>query len=214
VDVCKAIETVKSSKSVGLDIPGFVVKGCSAVSIPILRHVFNLNPTQQCFPAVWKEAAIVPVCKRGNDASARNYRLISILNNFSKLLEFIIYDHVSHYVKLNPNQHGFTKSKSTVTNFITFLKFMTPIVRSHQADAVYFDISNPFDLVPHNLLLHKLSSFGFSDGYVSWFRSYLSKRHFWVRISGTFSLHFKVTSVCRKALSWCLFFLTYSLMTY
>jgi hypothetical protein len=42
--------------------------------------------------------------------------------------------------------------------------------------------------------LHKLSSFGFSDGYVSWFRSYLTDRQSRVRISGTLSLPFKATS--------------------
>jgi hypothetical protein len=88
--------------------------------------------------------------------------IISTLNNFSKLLEIIIHDHVLLYVKLNPNQLGFTRSKSTVTNLVTFLDFVTPVVRSQrQADAVYFDLYNAFDLVPHNLLLHKLSSFGF-----------------------------------------------------
>jgi hypothetical protein len=72
---------------------------------------------------------------------------------------------------------------------------MTTVDRSQrQADAVYFDLSNAFDLVPHNLLLHKLSSYGLSDGYVSWFRSYLTNRDSRVRISGTLSLPFKVTS--------------------
>jgi hypothetical protein len=157
LDVCKAIRRLKPSKSVGLDdIPGFAIKGCSAIFIPILRHIFNLSLTQQHFPTLWKEAAIVPVFKRGNHAAASNYRPISILNDFSKLPEFIIHNHVLHYVKLNPNQHGFTKSKSTVTNLVTFLDFMTPVVRcQRQADGVYFDLSNAFDLVPHNLLLHK-----------------------------------------------------------
>jgi hypothetical protein len=45
-----------------------------------------------------------------------------------------------------------------------------------QADTVCFDLSKASDLVPHNLLLHKLRSFGFSDDYVSWFRSYLTNR--------------------------------------
>jgi hypothetical protein len=76
-----------------------------------------------------------------------NYRSIYILNNFSKLFEFIIQDHVLHYIKFNPNQHGFTKS--TVTDLAKFLDFMTHIVCGHrQVDAVYFDLSNALDFVP------------------------------------------------------------------
>jgi hypothetical protein len=195
-DVCKAIKRLKPSKTVGLDdIPGFVIKRCSVIFIPTLRHIFNLSLTQQHFPTVWKEAAIVLVFKSGNRASASNYRPISILNNFSKLLELIIHDHVLHYVKLNPSQLDFTKSKSTVYNLVTFLNFTTPVVRSlPQGDAVYFDLSNAFSLVPHKLLLHELSSFGFSDDHVSWFRSYLTNRQSRVRVSGTLSPPFKVTS--------------------
>jgi hypothetical protein len=45
-DVCKAIKRLKPSKSVGLDdIPGFIIKGCSAIFIPILKHIFNLSLT-------------------------------------------------------------------------------------------------------------------------------------------------------------------------
>jgi hypothetical protein len=45
-----------------------------------------------------------------------------------------------------------------------------------------------YNLVPHSLLLHKLSSFGFSDGYVSWLCSYLTNIQFWVWVSSTLSL--------------------------
>jgi hypothetical protein len=72
---------------------------------------------------------------------------------------------------------------------------MTPVVRSqHQYDADYIDLSNAYDLVPHNLLLHKLSSFGFSNGCSSWFHSYLTNKQSEVPISGTISLPFQVTS--------------------
>jgi hypothetical protein len=64
-DVCKAIKRLKPSKCVGLDdIPGFIIKCCSAIFTPILRHIFNLSLAQQYFPAAWKEAAVVPVFKR------------------------------------------------------------------------------------------------------------------------------------------------------
>jgi hypothetical protein len=110
-DVCKAIKRLKPSKSVRLDdIPGFIIKGCSAIFILILGHIFNLSLTQQYFPATWKVAAVVPVFKGGNHAAMSTYRPISILNNFSKLFDFIIHDHVLHYAKYNPNQHDFIRN--------------------------------------------------------------------------------------------------------
>jgi hypothetical protein len=103
--------------------------------------------------------------------------------------------HVSHYAKFNPNQHGFTWTKSTVTNMVTFLNFLTPVVRGQrQADAIYFDLSSAFDLVPHNMLLHILGSFGFSDAYVSWFRSYLTNRRSRLRVCCTLCQTFQVNS--------------------
>jgi hypothetical protein len=102
-EVCKVIKRLKRSKSVGLDdIPDFIIKDCSGIFIPILRHIFNLSLTQQYFPAVWKEAAVVPVYKRGDHAAVSNYRPNSILNIFSKVCEFSIHDHVLHYEYLIP----------------------------------------------------------------------------------------------------------------
>jgi hypothetical protein len=117
------------------------------------------------FPTLWKQAAIIPVPPKGKTTSVSNYRPISLLNNFSKLFEFVIHDRVLHYLKfkLSPHQHGFSKSKSTNTNLVTYLDFISPLVCSQrQVDAIYFDLRNAFDLVPHSLLLlHKLVPLGF-----------------------------------------------------
>jgi hypothetical protein len=109
----------------------------------------------------------------------------------------VIHDHVSHYLKskINPYQHGFSKTKSASTNLVTFVEFITPLVYSQgQADAIYFDLINAFDLVPHSLLLHKLSALGLSGGYVNWFRSYLSGQQSQVRVSGALSSPFEILS--------------------
>jgi hypothetical protein len=79
--------------------------------VRVRRYIFNLSLTQQHFPSAWKESAIVPVLKSGDHASVSNYQPISILNNFSKIFECIIHDHVSQYTKLHPNQHGFSNLK-------------------------------------------------------------------------------------------------------
>jgi hypothetical protein len=197
-DVSKAIKRLRPTKSLGVDdISGFMIKGYTDIFEPVLKHIFNLSLSQQYFPTLRKQAAIVPFFKKGSGASISAYRPISLLNNFSKLFEFVIHDHVSHYlkVKISPYQHGFTKSKSAITNLVTYLDFISPLVGSQtQADAIYFDLSNAFDLVPHSLLLHKLSAFGHSGGYINWFRSYLPNRQSQVRVSGILSSPLEVLS--------------------
>jgi hypothetical protein len=71
---CKAIRRLKLSNSVGLDdIPGFVMKYCSVIFIPVPKYIFNVCLTQQYFSSLWKEAAVVRVYKRGGHASVSNY---------------------------------------------------------------------------------------------------------------------------------------------
>jgi hypothetical protein len=55
-DAIEAINRLKTSTSVGLDdIPGLVIKGCSDAFVPVLKHIFNLSLSQQCFPTPWKQ---------------------------------------------------------------------------------------------------------------------------------------------------------------
>jgi hypothetical protein len=144
-----------------------------------------------------KQAAVVPIFKKGNKALVVNYRPIWILNNFSKIFESIIHDHLSFHFrfKLHPNQQGFLKSKSTATNLVTYLNDVTPSVCSQgQFDTVYFDLSQAFDKVPHDLLLNKLNQFRQSSSYVKWFQSYLLNISSFVRILGKVSSPFSVLS--------------------
>jgi hypothetical protein len=129
-----------------------------------------------------------PCFQKGQSSSVRNYRPIPILNDFSRVFEFIIHDHICLFFfksKLNSCQHGFIKSKSTITNFVTFLDFVTPLVRSQgQVDSIYFAFSNAFGILPHALLLHKLKN----SGYINWCHSYLTDSRVYV-FQAYFLLH-------------------------
>jgi hypothetical protein len=151
-EVSKAVKRLKPSKCVGLDgIPLFNINGCSDIFIPLPTFIFNLSVSSEIFTSLWKETAVVPVFKKGSSAMVRNYRPMSILNNFSKIFEFIIYDHLYCVFKyrLNPSQHGFRKHNSTTTNLITYLNTVMPSVNTQcQTDSVYFDLSNALILFP------------------------------------------------------------------
>jgi hypothetical protein len=130
-------------------------------------------------------------CFQKNFPFHENYRPIAILNNFYKILVFIIYDHVSHFSKskLNLSQLGFITSKSNVINLVTVLDYVTHLVCS-QCQTTIFDFSNAFDILPHALLHHKFSNCGLSSGYLNWFFSYLTNKQPRVHYSGIFSLAF------------------------
>jgi hypothetical protein len=89
-EASKTIKRLRPSKCVGLDdIPSFIIKGCSDVFIPLLTHVFNLSVTCETFPSLWKEIYVVPAFKKGDRTNVKNYRPISILNNFLKYLNLL-----------------------------------------------------------------------------------------------------------------------------
>ena len=53
--------------------------------------------------------------------------------------------------------------------------------------AAFIDLSKAFDSIDHDLLLAKLSGYGFDDGSLRWFTDYLSHRRHHVVLDHTFS---------------------------
>lgn len=63
------------------------------------------------FPLLWKQAAVLPTFKKGNNALVLNYRPILILSSFFKIFESIVHSHLSFIFKckLHADQHDFIK---------------------------------------------------------------------------------------------------------
>jgi hypothetical protein len=147
----------------------------------------------------------VPVFSKANTVSVSNYRPTSLPIHFSTLVEFLIYEQVSHYVKfkLNPCQHGFSKSKFTVTNLVTYLDIIVPLAGfQRQADYINFDLSSEHNAVTHTLLLHKLTAFGLSDGDANWLHSYLTNRQSQVHVSEIVSSLLMYSLIFLRDLLW------------
>ena len=67
---------------------------------------------------------MVPIFKKESKGDKNNYRSVSLTSIVGKLLESIIRDQVQKFLDENKliysSQHGFTKGKSRLTNFIEF----------------------------------------------------------------------------------------------
>ena len=90
--------------------------------IPIakfLRKTFNSCLELGFFPDDLKIAEVIPVFKKGNPAEATNYRPISILSQFSKIFEKLLFIRIINYFEkydflLSKDQYGFRKNSSTM----------------------------------------------------------------------------------------------------
>ncbi|KAH0822373.1 hypothetical protein GEV33_000418 [Tenebrio molitor] len=130
------------------EIPSLVIRDCAAVFADPLCFLFNLILNTSCYPMRWKTSAVHPIHKKDDRSEITNYRSIALISNFAK---------VSH--KLSPNQHGFTKCRSTETNLVSISQYLSDALDNHsQVDVVYTDLSKAFDRIDHGLLLIKLES--------------------------------------------------------
>lgn len=101
------------------------------------------------------------------------------LNCLNTLFEKIIVLQLKRFLVDNdiicPQQHGFVPARSTVSAILTLShNIITALHNGEIATAVFLDIKKAFDTVPHDILLQKLESYGFSDSSLQFFSSYLS----------------------------------------
>lgn len=176
-------------------VPSLVLKECALQLAEPLTYLFNQSIQLGYFPETWKTSFISPLHKKGDKCNIKNYRPISKISAIPKSFEAIIYQKLSPLLSklLVSNQHGFSRNKSTQSNLISFIEYMSPLLdEGCQVDCIYSDYSSAFDKLNINILCSKLEAYGVAD--VSWFRSYLSNRTQIVKYENSYSMPIKIAS--------------------
>ncbi|XP_055634013.1 uncharacterized protein LOC129774321 [Toxorhynchites rutilus septentrionalis] len=122
-----------------------------------------------------------------------NYRGISILCCLGKLFETVVHLFLNNAAKplISEFQHGFVERPSTTTNLMEYSNTLFPAVESRcQVDSIYVDFSQASDVVPHILVVDKLSDLGFPSWIVDWLKSYLTGRIGFVQVDHEVSASF------------------------
>lgn len=179
-EIRDSFKKLKNKNTAGYDqVPSFLVRDCSNIFIKPMFFIYNLAIRTSTFPECWKLGKVCPVLKAGNSSDIANYRPIVILSNFAKAFEISMYNCIYPSVKnlISPCQHGFMEKRSTVSNLVSITQYISYELDSQgQVDVIYTDFSKAFDLIDHSILLTKLTTFGFSNTLVKFFKSYLGNR--------------------------------------
>ena len=179
----KALDINKSS----IDIPNKLIKlAAEPLSIPFAQ-IYNQSIETGIVPDILKVSQVTPVYKNGDVTDPANYRPISTLSPFSKVLERLIYNQLYSFLEkhdiLYKYQFGFRKGYSTEQAILeitdTFKKAMD---KKMVTCSLFLDFSKAFDTVNHGILLSKLYHYGVRGIPLKWFENYLYNRSQFVKI--------------------------------
>ena len=117
--VVSVVGSLRPETAGGYDnIPSWIIKNSIDLLSKPLTHIVNLSIQTGIVPDLMKLAWVIPIYKSGVVNLFSNYRPISILPIFSKILENIVYNCLMYYLTENEilfhNQYGFRKNHSTL----------------------------------------------------------------------------------------------------
>ena len=121
----------------------------------LLAMIFNSSLENGIFPNIWKLARLTPIFKSGVKKDLNNYRPISVISVFSRILECIVHDKILNFILennvLTKNQSAFRKVYSTITSLIGNTDYWYENIDSKKLNLtiIFLDLRKAFDAVDH-----------------------------------------------------------------
>ena len=188
LNATKSLEAKKTADITGISV-WLIQKIILSISVP-LHFIFFNSLSSGMVPQQLKIAKVIPVYKSGPKEQMDNYRPISLLSCFSKIIEKIVCTRLTSFLDINNiisnSQYGLRKKHSTLHPLIHFLNHISSALdQKLHSIAIFCDLRKAFDTVNHDILLKKLSKIGVRGVELLWFKSYLSDRKQLVHINGS-----------------------------
>jgi hypothetical protein len=182
-EIERIVNSLQIKESSGYDeISTKILKTSAPFICSPLSYICNKSMLSGTFPSRLKYAIVKPLLKKGDTENVANYRPISLLTSFSKVLEKIIYDRLLKHIETNNilaiEQFGFRTSSSTEkTSYKLTDDILNALNNRMTAGGIFCDLQKAFDCVNHDILLTKLEFYGITGITHKLIKSYLQGRH-------------------------------------
>ena len=152
-DIAKKIQNLDSGKAHGHDsISIRMLKLCGSAIYKTLVIIFKQSVDTGISPSEWKKGNIVPIHKKGDKQTLKNYRPVSLLPICRKILERLIFNEMFDFFieneLISSNRSGFKLGDSCVNQLVSIThEIYKSFDESHEVRGVFLDISKAFDKV-------------------------------------------------------------------
>lgn len=182
IELCNIVDSLENKASLDYDeLSNSVLKIIFIYIVDVVSHIFNLSFSSGIVPDKLKIAVVIPLFKKGDRKLKENYRPISLLPIFSKILEKAMKARMMTFLYgmqfFSDCQYGFREKLNMELALIQFLNEVYSSLNSNMKPvSVFVDIKKAFDMVDHKLLLDIMFSCGFRGVSLNWFASYFRNR--------------------------------------
>ena len=159
-----------------------------------MTQIFNTSISTGIVPDKLKIAKVIPIYKKDSPELFSNYRPVSVLPCFSKILERLVFNPCMNYLDthdiLNKKQFRFRYNHSTYMAIFELVDKISMAVENNETTVgIFLDLSKAFDTIDHNILSYKLEYYAFRGNILKWFTDYLYNRKQYVLYNSCKSNH-------------------------
>ena len=182
-DILQIIRNLDSNKAHGHDMISIrMLKLCGDSICKPLELIFKTCLRNGRFPLEWKKANVVPIHKKDDKQTIKNYLLVSLLPISGKIFECLLYDtmfdfflRIIYFLQINLDSD---QEILASINFFQLIisKLLSAFDMGVDVRGIFLDISKAFDEVWHDGLIFKLRQNGICSETINILEDFLSDR--------------------------------------
>ena len=148
LDIINSLENKSTGPS---SIPPRTLSIIPDLIILPLAHIIKMSIVTGVYPDLLKIVNVIPIHKGGSSQDINNYKPISLLSIFDKIMEKMIHKKLYNFLEehniLYHNQHGFRKNNSTIHALMQIIteRIKTSIDSGKFGCGIFIDLRKAFD---------------------------------------------------------------------